>query len=295
MAHYDLCLTWNWEHDAGFLDLLLGACTGARVSLLQVTPANLASTVGSLQAGETGFRHLLDRASEDDPRFLAVVKWAEAHGARSINEYEAARRAWNKATMHRVIFSQVSTPYTIILPPYRERPELPELDLSPLGGSFTIKPANGGGGAGVVVAAVTRDQVCQTRREFPDDEYLLQTRVVPASLGGRPGWFRVLYCCGEAFPCWWGTDSHVYAPVTVAQEAHYGLQPLRRMVERVAEICGLQLFSSEVALATSGEFLLVDYANDPVDLRLQSRCAEGVPDEIVRFIAENLARVAGSS
>ena len=62
----------------------------------------------------------------------------------------------------------------------------------------------------------------------------------------------------------------------------------------VAAICGLGLFSSEIALSREGVFMVVDYANDPIDLRHQSSLASGVPDEIVQFIAERLAAVAAA-
>jgi hypothetical protein len=48
--------------------------------------------------------------------------------------------------MHKVINVRMDTPLTIILPSYDEQPLLPEIDLSPLGEKFTIKPAYGGGG-----------------------------------------------------------------------------------------------------------------------------------------------------
>ena len=39
---------------------------------------------------------------------------------------------------------------------------------------------------------------------------------------------------------------------------------------------------------------MVDYVNDPIDLRLQSLAAEGVPDQIVTTIASELALYAAS-
>jgi hypothetical protein len=57
-------------------------------------------------------------------------------------------------------------------------------------------------------------------------------------------------------------------------------------------MCKLQLFSTEIALAVEGTFQVVDYVNDPLDLRLQSDTPEGVPDDIVRFIAEKLTALA---
>jgi hypothetical protein len=34
--------------------------------------------------------------------------------------------------------------------------------------------------------------------------------------------------------------------------------------------------------------MVVDYVNDPIDLRLQSKATDGVPDQIVSHIAESL-------
>ena len=41
-----------------------------------------------------------------------------------------------------------------------------------------------------------------------------------------------------------------------------------------------------------GRFLVVDYINDPIDLRPQSKTPQGVPDEIIDAIANNLADYA---
>jgi hypothetical protein len=50
----------------------------------------------------------------------------------------------------------------------------------------------------------------------------------------------------------------------------------------------LDLFSTEIALTLDGLFMVVDYVNDPIDLRLQSKATDGVPDQIVSHIAESL-------
>ena len=42
MDSYDLCLAWNWEYDHDFVVLLEAACRSRDVSLLQITPDNLA-------------------------------------------------------------------------------------------------------------------------------------------------------------------------------------------------------------------------------------------------------------
>jgi hypothetical protein len=42
-------------------------------------------------------------------------------------------------------------------------------------------------------------------------------------------------------------------------------------------------------LNRTGRWVAVDYVNDSCDLRLKSRHADGVPDEVVRQIAERIA------
>jgi GNAT superfamily N-acetyltransferase len=290
MTTYDLCLAWTWEYDADFAARLGAACARRGLTLHAVTPATLADTLARIASGGLAFRAFFDRASDGDPAFLPLVEWAITHVPVLINPFAAARRAWDKATMHLEFFTAgLYTPYTIILPPYHERPDLFPSDLAPLGGWFSIKPAHGGGGVGVVNQAEAWAQVTAARQRFPADKYLLQEWITPALVGGRRAWFRVIHCCGQTFPCWWDSQTHVYTPVTPGEESLYNLSRLREMTAIIARVCGLQLFSTEIAWATDGRLLSVDYVNDPLDLRAQSQATEGVPDEIVTTIAGCLA------
>ncbi len=165
------------------------------------------------------------------------------------------------------------------------------MDLASLGKSFTIKPAHGGGGIGVLNGATTLSQVLNARQEFPAQRYLLQSYVIPPRLGSRMAWFRVIYCAGKVYPCWWDKDTHVYARVTPEEEAGYHLGSVRSIALSVANLCGLTLFSTEIAINSDRRFVIVDYVNDPIDLRLQSKAFDGVPDDIVKDITERLVQI----
>jgi hypothetical protein len=294
MTSYDLCLAWNWEHDADFVTLLDAACRSRGLSLLQITPDNLGHILQSLTDNQLTFRTFFDRASDTDGRFTPAVQWARVHAVYRINAHELASRAWDKAAMHLALSASLHTPYTIILPSHNEQPVLPPIDLGPLGASFSIKPAHGGGGEGVVIEATSLSQVLVARQEHPSDRYLLQAHVVSAQLGPWPAWFRVIYCAGEVYLCWWDTCTHVYTPITPAEESCHHLTPLRNITATIARICGLELFSTEIALTTDGLFIIVDYVNDPIDLRLQSKTGEGVPNCIVHDIAERLTALVAA-
>ena len=292
MKSYDFCLAWNWEYDADFVNLLDLACQSRGLSLLQITPENLSDTIRSLANKEITFQIFFDRASDADPRFIPVVQWACNHAVYYINPHELACRAWDKVAMHQAISTRMETPLTIVLPSYDEQPLLPAIDLASLGEGFTIKPALGGGGDGVVTGATSLSQVLVARQAFPSQRYLLQAQIIPARLGTRMAWFRVTYCAEKVYPCWWDSLTHIYAPITPDEANSYNLTPLHRMTSSIAKICGLELFSTEITLTPDGRFVIVDYVNDPIDLRLQSKAFDGVPNDIVRDIANRLAEVA---
>jgi glutathione synthase/RimK-type ligase-like ATP-grasp enzyme len=287
---YDLCLPWYWEYDDVFVEMVNRACVEQGISLWQITPDNLLESIGSLYKETAAFKTLLNRG-QGEPTFDPVSRWAREHGARRINPDEASAWSEDKSTMHyEFIHAGLNTPHTIVLASFLEVPVLPPVDLTPLGDNFVIKPSNGGGGEGVIIGVNGMDQVLRARMEFPKQKYLLQAYIKPQSIDGKLAWFRVFYANGETYPCWWATDTHIYQIVTAEEEARVGLHRLRDITKRIAAICKLDWFSTEIALAD--DYVVVDYVNDEIDTRVQSRAVDGVPDEIVGNIARQLVKIA---
>jgi hypothetical protein len=293
---FDLCLAWNWEYDAGFVRVLHSACAARGLTLLDVSAHNRDEVLSLLAGREAGFRTLLDRASEADPAYLPLVEIARFLGAHRINPRELADRSYDKAAMHYAFLDEgIPTPQTIILPSYFDQPDLPTLDLNLLGIPFAVKPALGGGGEGVITDVSTLEQVQSARTQFPDQQYLLQEHVTPKLADGQPAWFRILYCLGNIHPCFWDVKTHIYTPLSAEAENRLGLGSLREVTRRIAHVCRLDLFSTEIALTGENRLLVVDYVNDPIDLRLQSCALDGVPDFIAEDIAAKIAEAATES
>ncbi|HRQ22834.1 MAG TPA: hypothetical protein PLF42_05310 [Anaerolineales bacterium] len=289
--HYDLCLPWYWEYDDVFAGMVERACQEHGLTLWQVTPENLLESITALYKGDTTFQTLLDRSQGDD-RFAPIIRWAREYGKRRINPTEVSAWSEDKATMHlELISAGLHTPHTILLPPFLEQPVLPLLDLTPLGRQFVIKPSHGGGGEGVIMGASSLDQVLRARMDFPEQKYLLQATITPRTIHGQPAWFRSFYAAGKTFPCWWHPLTHVFSIVTPQDENKHGLDKLHDITQRIASICRLDWFSTEIAL-TLEEFIVVDYVNDGIDTRVQSRAVDGVPDYVMREIARQLAGIA---
>jgi hypothetical protein len=53
----------------------------------------------------------------------------------------------------------------------------------------------------------------------------------------------------------------------------------------------LDWFTTEIAL-THENFVVVDYVNDQIDTRIQSKAVDGAPDEVVRKVAMQLVKIA---
>lgn len=294
MTVYNLCFAWNWEYDTDFAALLHNACGSKGLSLFQVTPDNLDGLMYSLGEQMIHFQVLFDRASDVDERFRPLALWADERGMKCINSYEKASPTWDKAVMHECLINAgLPTPETIILPPYNEEPVIHPMNLETLGEQFNIKPAHGSGGDGVVLEATSFSHVLTVRQEYPKDRYLIQANIIPKELESRPAWFRVIYCAERVYACWWNPQTHVYNPVTAEEESHYGLDPLYDITETIANLTGLDLFSTEIAFTYDDHFVVVDYVNDPIDLRIQSKAPDAVPDGIVVDIAERLASLVG--
>jgi hypothetical protein len=287
---YDLCLPWYWEYDDVFVGMVERACIEEGISLWQIKPDNLLESITALYKGVTTFKTLLHRG-QGDPTFDPILRWAKEFGARRINPEEVSAWSEDKATMHlELIHAGLYTPYTIVLSPFLDQPVIPAIDLSPLGENFVVKPSNEGGGEGVLLGRNTLDEILRARMEFPEQKYLIQAHITPKFINDSPAWFRVFYASGETYPCWWDPATHIYRKVTAEEEDLIGLSRLRDVTKRIASICKLDWFSTEIAIAD--EFIVVDYVNDGIDTRVQSQAMDGVPDEIMESIARQLVHIA---
>ena len=86
-----------------------------------------------------------------------------------------------------------------------------------------------------------------------------------------------------------GMSNHIQQIVTPDEEHLYDLGVLRSMTAQIAGLCGLNIFSSEIALTANNHWVVVDYVNDPCDYRAKSMVTNGVPDTVVEVIAERIA------
>ncbi len=295
---YSLAVAWNWEFDREYVSGIEHECQRRGLSTYRIDPHNLADTLEKLGAGAISFQAFYDRASDADPNFLPLVQAMQESALFLINPRPKVLHAIDKATMHLEFMTHgLHVPHTIILPPYHEQKALPlnmaELDC--LGTPFVIKPANTtGGGTGVVLNASTVAEVLEARQLHKNDKYLLQEFIVPRNFDGKRGWFRVYRAFDEIIPCWWDDQTHRYTALTQEEEERFSLVGLRNVMETIVRVCGLDFFSSEIAVTEESTCVVVDYVNEVCDMRLQSMHANGAPDAIVHRIEVLIAAEVAS-
>jgi len=285
----DLLVAWEWKFDAEFIKIFESMAVGAGLNCLFINPATLNEASEKIQKEKIVFKALLDRASDVDASFDFLIDRIILSGSKTFNDASNAFRAMDKATMHLEFLTKgLDVPYTIILSPKDDVNSIKEKDLKQLGRPFIIKPSRGGGGIGVVVGAETLVDIMNARKVFSEDKYLLQEKVVPAILEGRRAYFRVFYACGKVISCWWDDHTHIFFVLTKEEESKHDLSRLKDITKTIAEISRLDFFSTEICVTDNKRFVVVDYVNDPCDMRPKSIYVDGVPDEVVREIISEL-------
>ena len=285
----DLGIGWEWEHDADFVLVLDACCQRAGLTSYLVHPENLSETWHRIQNDFLVFRTFLDRASDNLEAAEVMVRDLKSKGTRLINDPDLLPQANDKATMHLELLTRgVKLPYTIILGP-QEGNELEDVpELGPVGVPFIIKPANGGGGRGVILGAQGKVDVVRARKTLWGDKILLQEEIQPDELSGTHAWFRTFMVGQRTHLCWWDRETHLYREVSPQEEFQFGLEGLRNITKAIGEVCKLVLFSTEIAKTGDGRFVAVDYVNDQPDFRPQSKTPDGIPDQVLGRIVTDL-------
>lgn len=291
----DVLAVWDWEFDLCFVQRLGRACASRGLAFAAVREDALAVVARLAEHRFTVPAVVLDRLSDVVPELVDPLGILHARGSRTVNH--ATRMAWcrDKATMHlELVAAGIQVPYGVIISTEhaaRAGGVLAE-HAQALGAPFVIKPAEGGGGEGVVLDASTAADVARYLDERGYDKVILQRLVMPCSLGGHRGWFRVFYLAGEVVPCWWDDQTHVYRQVSASEEDAEGLGRLRDLTAAIAAIAGIDFFTTEIALDQRGEMVVVDFVNEMPDLRAQSEHADGVPEPVIASIVRMLVEMA---
>ncbi len=292
MEIYDLGLAYVWEYDEDFINLIEQILQTAGLSTFRITYNNLNEVVEQVKQRKLGFRFYLDRAWDVDDDFGELGKMLHRRKTYIFNQYKNVLHAIDKASMHlEFITAGLHVPYSIIIPPHSEFKDfyISIDDLAILGRPFIIKPCNTtGGGTGVVTGAETLKEVLDERANYSGDKYLIQEKIYPSDFNGRRAWFRCYWAFGRPISLWWDDQTHLYGIITPEEKAAFNLRKLDQLTKNIQRLINLDFFSTEIVYSDKGKFIVIDYVNDQCDMRFKGAHVDGVPEEAVKQIINNL-------
>ena len=292
MQNFDLAIAYVWEFDQEFVSNLERILQQKGLTTFIVGEHNIADITEQVKSRKLNFLCYLDRASDVDDNFSELAKVLTKRKTRIFNPYKNVEHAIDKATMHlEFITAGINVPYSIIIPPHSQFEDILVSidDLQILGRPFIIKPCNTtGGGIGVVTGAETLKEVLSARLKHSDDKYLIQEHIQPSVIGGKRAWFRCFWAFGKPICLWWDDQTHIYNTIKSNDLKIFDFKVLFRLTRKIHRLTGLDFFSTEIALTNKGKFVVIDYVNDQCDMRFKSHHTDGVPDEIVMEIINNL-------
>jgi glutathione synthase/RimK-type ligase-like ATP-grasp enzyme len=292
MNTFDLAIAYDWEFDVEFISAIEKTMQQLGFSTYVITDKNISEVTENVKQRRLSFRCLLDRASDVNDNFIELNRILTKKRAYVFNPHKIVEHAIDKANMHlEFITSGINVPYSIIIPPHSQAKEIfiSIDDLELLGRPFIIKPCNTtGGGMGVVKGAESLKEVLNARQKHSNDKYLIQEKIYPKMLDGKRAWFRCYWAFGKTICVWWDDETHIYNQLHDFEVEEFGLKKLFLITKTIHRLTLLDFFSTEIALTIKNRFVVIDYVNDQCDMRLKTLHTDGVPDNVVSEIINNL-------
>jgi hypothetical protein len=292
MKTFQIAIAYDTSYDEEFVGILEETAAESGLGSYRVNLLNLDETLGLLQEGSIEFLSYYDRASDTSPRFYKLYRLMKERNVFIFQSLEKQNKAADKAYLHQQFLNaKIPVPKTLIIEKTADQSDyrISESEIEIFDKPFVVKPAvNTGASIGVNLHAFTVEDIFNTCYLGSDDKFLVQQKIAEKTTDIRKFWFRVFYICGAVFCCWWDPKTHRYKRVTSLEITIFNLQALSIHIKKIASICELQFFSTEFALDANDRFVAIDYVNEICDVRLQSGHYDGVPDNVVREISNNL-------
>lgn len=301
MPAYDLGFIFVGDKKEAILKWLREESSLRGLKFLWINEPNAAEILQKVENNRIRINFLVDNESNyynPDDIYMKVCYAVKDRGGMVIDDPDNARSSADKSVTHfDLVDAGLPVPYTVVVRNWQPDDfSLTKDQLKRLKVPFIIKPARGFGQHGVVKeASGDITQIAEARHFSRGDNFLLQERIVPATLGDAPGWFRVYYLFGEIIPCFWHPTIGHYRHVTLREMYKCRLLPLARYSSEIARIVNMKFFSTEIAVTGEGKerrYVIIDYVNDQAELCVRPTKIGGPVPEVVHHIAETLAEQA---
>ncbi len=301
MKKFDVALTWHNKTNEKFIGWLKRECEYRHLAFILITRKNVESVISGLEKSKLKIKFILDNQADyfnpKDP-FVRLCYAVKDAGGYVVCDPDDARHSSNKAITHyELLKANIPVPFSVVVRNWEPKNfKLTKEESKNLKKPFIIKPATGFGQRGVVKDAKgSIEEIARARHYNEGDDFLLQEKIEPVTLGDKMAWFRVYYLFGEIIPCWWNTSNGWYGHISLREMYNFRLLPLARITSEIARTTNMEFFTTEIAMTNNKEkkFVSIDYVNDQPDLCVLGEKAGGGPvPSVVEHIAERIAGIA---
>jgi hypothetical protein len=267
------------------------------LSLLLVNKTNIQKVTDQISSGWLRPSVYLDLSSWPGDAFEALLKAADERGVYTIRRW--SQTPWiQKAHTHRALGQAgLPVPPTVIIGRDEPNRDLTEAERELVGERVAIKPSGGGANRGVIIGvAPTRENIAKARDYDRKDDWLVQRMISWAKLGQRNAYLRGYNVCGQRTIIWWCKDGgHDGYEILKWEDIHrHDLMPAVRLVDRLAEVTGMDFFSTEIAIVrpdgpVSERYCLIDYVNDQCDMDPYAHPQYSPPQPLCRWMCQRIA------
>lgn len=282
-----------------FINCLRAECDARGMKFIFIDAASLDSLTAGIKNGTFKLKFYLDMASETfipGDAYLTFNYLLKDAGTRIVADPDAVKTAADKSVTHfDLMRAGISVPFTVMIRSGAPPRELTDEEKGKLGHPIIVKPALGYGQRGVKLTTyeALREAIAEARTVHMGDTVLVQEFIEPRDIGGSPAWFRLFHTFGEITPCWWDPHAHTYRELPLREVYEHKLLPMIEITAEIARITRIEFFSCEVAIhKKNNEFVAIDYMNDQCWVNPQSKSADGIPDDVIAHIAEQIVEKA---
>jgi len=290
MGIFDIGIGWASPYERAFTRILRDTARRNKKKFREITFSTLPDDYRAIINGSLRFKLYLDRGSIDEAGFAFLAKTLAERGTHVINNPDAVTLSSSKGALYPKILAEgIPLPKTFIVNKKTHRKDFDRMAHS-LKAPFVITSSYGAGNSSdqILLTGSNGDDIYNFVKSNFEDTFVVHEYVRPILLNGKIAWFRPIYVCGTVVPLWWDPMNHYYEIFGDSRNERGLQKTLEKYVMKIANITGFELFSSEFAMIENNAIILVDYANNPIDLDSSNNISGGLPPEILLNIAEIL-------
>lgn len=289
MKSYDIGISQVYAKDERFVKFLREKAKSKNQNIIQVDYNNVSSVIDSVNKNEINFRLFLDLGSFENPVFAFLSEKLSNKETKIINSPESMKNSFSKSHLHEVLKSNdIPLRKTFVLNK-KAKNNLGKV-IKDLGKPFVLSPGVSSYEKGIILNAKDKGDIKTILDDYPKEDVLAHEYLVPKIINEKVAWFRIIYSCGEILYHWWDPNNHFYIQFGNSDEENKITNETKNYVEKIAELTGLCLFSTEIISDTNGNYVIIDYANNPIDLSSQKDERDGVPEETLNKIADSILK-----